>query len=182
MRRRNTWQATTDASGRFEFPQLGPGRYEIDVEAHGIPAASPCVRTANPQDWDRAITLDVGQVSEAINVTAAREPGAPSPRDRRVAAGQDRRQHPGAAEAQERPPVYPPAMRAAGREGTVPLEATIGTDGAVHSVRVLSASIHPDFAVAAADAVRQWQFAPTLLNRVPVEVSMKVNIEFRLTD
>jgi TonB family protein len=73
-------------------------------------------------------------------------------------------------------------MRAAGREGVVPLEAIIGTDGTVHSVRVLSASIHPDFAVAAAAAVRQWQFAPTLLNRVPVEVSMTVNIKFSLTD
>ena len=38
---RNKWQATTDATGRFEFPQLGPGRYEIDAEAAGIPPASP---------------------------------------------------------------------------------------------------------------------------------------------
>ena len=115
-------------------------------------------------------------------MTAAREPGAPvpaTPAAQPVRIGGNIR---APRKLKDVHPVYPPAMRAAGREGTVPLEATIGADGAVHSVRVLSASIHPDFAVAAADAVRQWQFAPTLLNRVPVEVSMKVNIEFRLTD
>ena len=179
---RHTWQAITDASGRFEFPQLGPGRYEIDAKLMGFRSLHHVFELRSPQDWDQAITLDVGQVSEAINVTAARQPGPEVTAPPRIAAGQDRRQHPAAAKAQERPADLPAAMRAAGREGTVPLEATIGTDGAVHSVRVLSASIHPDFAVAAADAVRQWQFAPTLLNRVPVEVSMKVNIEFRLTD
>jgi protein TonB len=73
-------------------------------------------------------------------------------------------------------------MRDAGREGVVPIEAIIGPDGAVTSVRVLTAQVHPDFAIAAADAVRQWKFTPTLLNGVPVEVVMKVSVEFRLSD
>jgi protein TonB len=79
-------------------------------------------------------------------------------------------------------PVYPPSMRDSGREGVVPIEAIIGTDGAVHSVRVLSANIHPDFAIAAADAVRQWRFIPTLLNGVPVEVTMTVTVKFSLSE
>ena len=34
--RSNKWQATTDASGHFEFPQLAPGRYEMDVKLMGF--------------------------------------------------------------------------------------------------------------------------------------------------
>jgi len=78
--------------------------------------------------------------------------------------------------------VYPDSMKAAGIEGKVPLEAIIGQDGSVHSVRVLSAEVHPDLARAAADAVRLWKFEPTLLNGAPVEVVMKVTIDFRLKD
>ena len=77
-------------------------------------------------------------------------------------------------------PTYPVSMREAGREGVVPLEALIGLDGTVTSVRVLSAQVHPDFAIAAVDAVRQWRFSPTLLNGVPVEVVMTVSVRFDL--
>jgi protein TonB len=79
-------------------------------------------------------------------------------------------------------PTYPKSMRDAGREGVVPLEAIIGPEGTVTSVRVLTAQVHPDFAIAAAEAVRQWKFTPTLLNGAPVEVVMKVSVEFRLSD
>ena len=79
-------------------------------------------------------------------------------------------------------PVYPAAMRAAGREGVVPIEAIIGRDGTVTTVRVLSAQVHPDFAIAAVDAVRQWRFSPTLLNGAPIEVVMTVSVTFNLSD
>ena len=69
-----------------------------------------------------------------------------------------------------------------GGEAVVPIEAIIGADGSVTSVRVLTAQIHPDFAIAAVDAVRQWKFTPTLLNGAPVEVVMNVSIQFRLSD
>jgi protein TonB len=73
-------------------------------------------------------------------------------------------------------------MREAGLEGVVPMEALIGPDGTVASVRVLSAEVHPAFARAAEDAVRQWVFSPTLLNGVPVEVEMTVSVQFSLED
>jgi protein TonB len=73
-------------------------------------------------------------------------------------------------------------MRDAGLTGLVPVEAIIGRDGTVSSVRVLSAQVHPDFAIAAVDAVRQWRFTPTLLNSVPVEVVMTVSVRFDLGD
>lgn len=73
-------------------------------------------------------------------------------------------------------------MRDAGREGVVPIEAIIGRDGSVTSLRVVSAQVHPDFAIAAVDAVRQWRFDPTLLNGEPVEVVMTVSVTFSLGD
>jgi protein TonB len=77
-------------------------------------------------------------------------------------------------------PTYPASMAEAGLSGVVPLEAVIGRDGSVTLVRVLSAQVHPDFALAAADAVRQWQFRPTLLNGQAVEVIMSVSVTFDL--
>jgi protein TonB len=77
-------------------------------------------------------------------------------------------------------PVYPPTMREAGREGRVSIEAIISRDGRVTSARVTSTDVHPDFAIAAIDAVRQWQFEPTLLNGGPVDVVMAVSVSFSL--
>lgn len=42
--------------------------------------------------------------------------------------------------------------------------------------------MHPDFANAAVEAVRQWKFTPTLLNGQPVEVLMTVTIHFSLEE
>ena len=77
-------------------------------------------------------------------------------------------------------PLFPASMRDAGLTGVVPVEALVGVDGSVMSLRVLSAQAHPDFAVAAVDAVRQWRFTPTLLNGQAVEVMMNVTITFDL--
>jgi protein TonB len=77
-------------------------------------------------------------------------------------------------------PEYPASMQEAGLEGLVPLEAVIGRDGTVSSLRVLSAKVHPDLAAAAMHAVRQWRFEPTLLNGVPVDVMMTVTVAFGL--
>ena len=41
------------------------------------------------------------------------------------------------------------------------------------------APAHPAFAAAAFEAVRDWEFAETLLNCAPVEVPMHVSVTFR---
>jgi TonB family protein len=73
-------------------------------------------------------------------------------------------------------PEYPADARAAGVQGVVILEAVIDETGAVSSARVLRSI--PMLDQAALDAVRQWQFTPTLLNGVPVSVMMTVTINF----
>ena len=75
-------------------------------------------------------------------------------------------------------PAYPPLARAAHVEGIVIIEATIGPDGRVQDARVLRPN--PLLDGAALDAVRRWEFTPTLLNGVPVAVVMTVTVDFRL--
>jgi protein TonB len=76
-------------------------------------------------------------------------------------------------------PVYPAVARAARVEGVVILEATIDRHGRVANARVLCSI--PLLDQAAVDAVREWQFSPTLLNGVPVPVIMTVTVNFTLT-
>jgi len=73
-------------------------------------------------------------------------------------------------------PVLPEAARAAGISGQVLLEATIGTDGHVKSIRVLRGD--PLLAGAAEEAVRQWAYRPTMLNGTPVETKSQIVLNF----
>jgi protein TonB len=75
-------------------------------------------------------------------------------------------------------PVYPPAAEAARVQGVVILEAVIGTDGRVMDARILRSI--PLLDQAAIDAVRQWQYLPTLLNGAAVPVIMTVTVQFTL--
>ena len=75
-------------------------------------------------------------------------------------------------------PIYPSAALAAGAEGVVTMEAIVARDGTVAEARVTSpSSLFDDSAIG---AVRQWQFTPTLLNGMPVEVLMTVTVNFRI--
>ncbi len=75
-------------------------------------------------------------------------------------------------------PVYPPIAQSAPVQGIVIIEATIGADGQVTNARILRSV--PLLDQAAIDAVRQWEFTPTLLNGVPVPVVMTVTVNFTL--
>lgn len=76
-------------------------------------------------------------------------------------------------------PVYPPIAQAARVQGIVIIEATIADDGRVINARVLRSI--PLLDTAALDAVRQWQFTPSILNGVPVPVIMTVTVNFTLS-
>ena len=75
-------------------------------------------------------------------------------------------------------PVYPEIARAARVQGDVVLDCTIGNEGRVVDVKVLSG--HPLLQTAAVDAVRQWVYRPTLLNGVPIPVVMTVTVHFTI--
>ena len=63
--------------------------------------------------------------------------------------------------------------------GTVRLIGTIGKDGMIEQVQVVSG---PGMLVqAAVNAVRQWVYRPTMLNQKPVEVIAPIDVIFSLS-
>lgn len=75
-------------------------------------------------------------------------------------------------------PVYPPIAQAANVTGVVIIEVRIGTDGRVEEGHVLKSI--PLLDQAALDAVRQWEFVPTMMNGQAVPIIMTVTVNFTL--
>jgi TonB family protein len=75
-------------------------------------------------------------------------------------------------------PAYPPEAQDAKVQGVVIIEARIERDGTVSRARVLRSI--PMLDDAAVEAVKQWEFTPTLLNGAPVPVMMTVTVNFTL--
>jgi TonB family protein len=73
-------------------------------------------------------------------------------------------------------PVYPAIAQSSRVSGTVVVAATIGPDGKVEDAKVVRSI--PLLDQAALDAVRQWEYTPTLLNGEPVSVLTTVTINF----
>jgi TonB family protein len=76
-------------------------------------------------------------------------------------------------------PAYPERAKQQRVQGTVVLSATIGIDGHVQDLRVLTSPAQ-DLSDAAMRAVRQWTYKPYLLNGEAVEVMTQVNVVFAL--
>jgi protein TonB len=75
-------------------------------------------------------------------------------------------------------PVYPPLAKQARIQGHVLLSAVISNEGTIQDLKVNSG--HPLLVQSAMDAVRQWQYKPTMLNGEPVEVSTEIDVNFTL--
>jgi TonB family protein len=75
-------------------------------------------------------------------------------------------------------PVYPPLAREAQITGIVRLNIVIGKDGTVIDIKLISG--HPLLIPAAFEAVKQWEYRPTLLNGQPVEVATEISVNFTL--
>jgi protein TonB len=58
------------------------------------------------------------------------------------------------------------------------LEAIVGEDGVVRDVKVISG--HPLLVASAVAAVRQWRYAPTLLDGKPTSIVRKITLNFKL--
>ena len=117
----------------------------------------------------RALTLVHQQRSGAMTPTPAASAGGP------VRVGGDIKEP---LKVKDVRPVYPEDALAARVQGVVIIEATIGPSGAVSDARVLRSI--PLLDQAAVNAVRQWEFTPTLVNGVPVPVMMTVTVNFTL--
>jgi protein TonB len=72
-------------------------------------------------------------------------------------------------------PVYPSS--AAGVIGEVVLKATIGKDGKVLQVKIVSG--HALLAQSAVSAVKRWRYEPFRLNGVPIEIENTIVVNFK---
>jgi len=174
----------SNESGAFEFVGLPPGNYSLVVNAMGFQPLDATLQLAGGQTLQQQVRLELGTLQETITV----RDGPPSQvRARQRSAGPD---SPVACTAQpnsgrikpptkveDKRPVYPATMANTNIEGRVNLEAVIGVDGTVRTMRTIDAT-NVDFEQSAMDAVRQWRFTPTLLTCVPTEVTMKVLVMF----
>lgn len=77
-------------------------------------------------------------------------------------------------------PIYPPEAKEKKLTGTVILNATIGKDGTIQSLVVVSG---PEiFQKSAIDAVHQWTYKPYLLNGDPVAVETTITVNYALAN
>jgi protein TonB len=75
-------------------------------------------------------------------------------------------------------PVYPELAVRTHVEGAVVLDATIGQDGKLHDITVVSG--HPLLVPAALDCVKQWRYRPAVLNGVIIPSPANIRVQFRI--
>jgi TonB family protein len=73
-------------------------------------------------------------------------------------------------------PVYPAIAQSARVQGDVVIEATIDEEGKVADTKVVKSV--PLLDQAALDAVKQWEYRPSLLNGVPTPVVTTITVKF----
>ena len=125
--------------------------------------------------------MDIGEVIQEVVVhghKSAENPPTPPPAPRRIRMGGNVER---AKLIYQPKPDYPASAEKQGIEGTVILQAVIGTSGQILSLTPYN-DADPVLIKAAMDAVRQWQYQPTLLNGVPVEVVTTITVGFRLDE
>jgi beta-lactamase regulating signal transducer with metallopeptidase domain len=184
------YQVKTDRTGRFQFVGLPSGTYSLEAQLPGFATLRGQV-TVNGQDLQQDFTMNVGTLEETVTVRDDPTRNANPPQEKAVA----RRPNPpcsnvataatpaigGNIRAPKKlrhvSPNYPRGVADAKPEELVTLAARIDGDGYVSDVQLLTPA-NPAFAGAAMDAVRQWEFDSTLLNCMPVEVSMTVRVKF----
>jgi protein TonB len=77
-------------------------------------------------------------------------------------------------------PLYPLIAQFSHVQGIVLLDAIVDANGLVQSVTVIKG--HSLLTAAAIDAVKQWQYAPLLLNGNPIPFELTVTLVFHLTE
>lgn len=172
-----------DLSGAWTLSGIPAGKYTVGVQAPGFAVTARTLTLAPGQHATVDEALQLGAIHETIRV---------------VGTGQARRSVPQGDSSPERirvggnvqpanlmrqvKPAYPISARDQGIEGTVLLDAVIGTNGDVLSLVVVNKLADPDLAAAALRAVQQWHYQPTLLNGVPVEVVTTIAMNFTLQE
>ena len=159
---------------------------------HAEPLAQR-LRPASNSDLPEAPTVSAGAAPSSVpgvNLNAvlqgpaaprpaapvAAAPPAPVSTSDVKAAGKSGGQIQSATLLYKKDPEYPKIAKQTGAKGQVRLAATIGKNGKVKGLKVISG--HPMLQNAAMDAVWQWVYKPTMLNGAPVETETEIVINF----
>jgi TonB family protein len=187
----------SDRTGHFEFVGLPPGSYSLQAILPGFSVLTGTLDLTG-RDVQRDVTLKVGSLQETITVSASRRDAsqvtaAPAPVRRQahdkfaaMKTCSESTPYGGTMGGNLRQPMklvdvkprYPSELPDAGIGGVFVFAARIGADGTVIDLQTTSGT-NPDLELAAATAIRQWEFTPTLLNCVAIEVPMTVTVSFR---
>lgn len=179
-------EARTDATGAFQLQDVPPGDYLLSARYPGFSSQRQRVHLNGPVTF--ALQLQVGTLQETITVTGG---GAPADRAARAASTAPSIAPPVCGNTEVGGNIKPPrklkdvrprfkqAWVDASQEGTVLLQALIGTDGKVKNVEVVS-PVQADMEEEAIVAVTQWEFSPTYLNCQAIDVRMFVTVTFKL--
>jgi TonB family protein len=117
-----------------------------------------------------------GALEQFAQFSAAPPSPAPTPGVMRIRVG-------GAIQASKltksAEPIYPDLAKQARISGVVRLNIIINPEGKIFHMSVIGG--HPLLVPAALEAVKQYEYSPTLLNGVPVEVVTQVDVNFTLS-
>jgi TonB family protein len=174
--------ARANVVGEYVFAAIPSGSYTLEFRAPGFAVAKVPVQVPDGKAARVDGMLEIGQITEAVTVMGAR--AAPKPAGPVANAAPKRIQVGGNVQASrliaQVKPTYPDDLQQAGVEGTVVMRAVISKEGTVLNPMVVNTGVNPGLAMAAAAAVRQWTYQPTLLNGQPVEVLTTITIDFQL--
>ncbi|HYO84636.1 MAG TPA: M56 family metallopeptidase [Bryobacteraceae bacterium] len=172
----------TNAAGEFAFASLPAGEYAVEVAKRGFKLwTQDKVTLVAGSAQNVSVMLDVGMLREVMDINGARS-AAPAPPV--TSAGPQRIRVGGNVQAAKLVksvrPNYPAHLKEAGVQGSVLMDAVIGRDGTVRDLKVVNTQVHPDLAGVALETTRLWQYEPTYLNGVPVEILTKITMNFTL--
>lgn len=176
------FEATTDGTGSFQFPVVPSGDYMLSSRYPGFSSLRQRVQIGGAMTL--SMQLQVGTLRETVTVRggdaqdsspgAAALPMPAAPPCGSTSVGGNLKPPKKLLHVN---PKFRPTWADAGVQGSVLLQARIGTDGKISSVEAVSPS-HPELEDEALAAVSQWQFSPTYLNCEAVEVRMFVTVVF----
>lgn len=172
--RRSSTEQDPQNSRPFVAPRYMPKNVEQVVDAPGPLTMSPASGVPGGTGSDRSVAALVDKLTD--------EPAAPPPQPAQSVKAPEPLPVGGDVQAaklvQQVIPQYPELAKRARISGTVRLVGVIGKNGTIENLQLVSGP--PLLVRAAMDAVRQWIYKPTLLNKQPVEVIAPIDVVFTL--
>jgi TonB family protein len=181
-----TLTVLTAADGSYEIPIKTPGQYDIRMERAGFKGYRALRFVDGRSRVQHDMVLSIGSLSEEITVSGNKPASDSAPTPRRAASEESPKPCEATAGGSDivEPrkiadvrPIYPLDLLADGVSGTVVLTGVVTKQGTVGNIKILREA-HEKLAAAASAAVAQWQFTPTRLNCLPVEVEINVTVNF----